>query len=412
MIRNGKIARLPSEVREELNIRLHDGEMGKELVAWLNSVPEVQATLKKYFNGHAVTEQNLSEWRTGGFEEWQRQQTSAEFCRTLAENSAELQLESNGGDSRPTGYRSLADRMAVILTVDAFQYRRSVMQAELNPKLRWEILKQLLEQVTKLRKDDHRQARLMLDQQRIAQEEERKAAAEKEMQAEKLRNQQEQSYWALLRWGPLVRLFGGGELGKFYADAIIRLQTGADPVEVPEHLKAELEAFKEALAKGGPLSAEDLHNAMDPDQSDPIQVDPINQTGNSVETDGKSTTSPRPAPSFAQELRQGQEREKNHAAGSSIAPNPSESDSIRLDPTKKPVGTMPPGQPASPAPAFDMRNHRFLKPYRELSWSRPEVIRNMTEQQLQSYILGALDHPVTRDANERVLGKGHVPRFD
>ena len=310
MTRNGKIARLPSAVREELNIRLHDGEMGKELVAWLNSVPEVKATLKKYFNGHAVTEQNLSEWRTGGFEEWQRQQASAEFCRTLAGNSAELQLESNGGDPRPTGYRSMADRMAVVLTVDAFQYRRSVMQAELDPKLRWEILKQLLEQVSKLRKDDHRQARLMLDQQRRAQEEERKATAEKEVQAEKLRNQQEQSYWALLRWGPLVRLFGGGELGKFYADAIIRLQTGAGPVEVPEPLKAELEAFKEVLAKGGPLNAEDIHQAMDP-------IDP---TGNSAAASGQAVGGQPGQPA------------KSSAPATSFAPNPSESDSIRLDP--------------------------------------------------------------------------------
>ena len=388
MTRNGKIARLPSAVREELNTRLNDGEMGKELVAWLNSVPEVQATLKKYFHGHAVTEQNLSEWRTGGFEEWQRQQASAEFCRTLSENSAELQLESNGGDARPTGYRSMADRMAVILTVDAFQYRRSVMQAELDPKLRWEILKQLLEQVSKLRKDDHRQARLMLDQQRIAQEEERKAAAEKEVQAEKLRNQQEQSYWALLRWGPLVRLFGGGELGKFYADAIIRLQTGAGPVEVPEHLKAALEAFKEVLAKGGPLNAEDIHNAMDPTESDPIQTDPTDPTGNSSAAGGQASQS------------------------QSVAPNPSESDSIRLDPTKKPVGTMPTGQPATPAPAFDMRNHRFLKPYQELPWARDELVRNMTEDQLEGWITAALQHPVYEDVNAKYLGKGHVPRFD
>ena len=397
MTRNGKIARLPSAVREELNIRLHDGEMGKELVAWLNSVPEVQASLKKYLNGHAVTEQNLSEWRTGGFEEWQRQQASAEFCRTLGENSAELQLESNGGDSRPTGYRSLADRLAVVLTVDAFQYRRSVMQAELDPKLRWEILKQLLEQVSKLRKDDHRQARLMLDQQRIAQEEERKAAAAKEVQAEKLRNQQEQSYWALLRWGPLVRLFGGGELGKFYADAIIRLQTGVGPVEVPEHLKAALEAFKEILAKGGPLSAEDIHNAMDPTESDPIQADP---TGNSAAASGQAVGG------------QPGQSARPSAPSPSVAPNPSESDSIRLDPTKKPVGTMPPGQPETPAPAFDMRNHRFLKPYRELPWAREELVRRMTEDQLVGWITAALEHPVYEYVNEKYLGKGHVPRFD
>ena len=43
--RNGKIARLPRGVRQELNRRLHEGEQGKRLVAWLNALPEVQPEL-------------------------------------------------------------------------------------------------------------------------------------------------------------------------------------------------------------------------------------------------------------------------------------------------------------------------------------------------------------------------------
>ena len=49
MSRFGKIARLPLDIREQLNRRLQDGEIGKELVVWLNSVPEVQAVLKAEF---------------------------------------------------------------------------------------------------------------------------------------------------------------------------------------------------------------------------------------------------------------------------------------------------------------------------------------------------------------------------
>jgi len=46
MTRNGKIARLPAAIREELNQRLFDGEPAKPLIEWLNGQPRVQAVLK------------------------------------------------------------------------------------------------------------------------------------------------------------------------------------------------------------------------------------------------------------------------------------------------------------------------------------------------------------------------------
>ena len=54
--RTGKIARLPREVREELNLRLERPEPGPQILAWLNGEP--------------VTKQNLSHWRQGGFRNW------------------------------------------------------------------------------------------------------------------------------------------------------------------------------------------------------------------------------------------------------------------------------------------------------------------------------------------------------
>lgn len=82
--RIGKIARLPAAVREELNRRLHNAAFGKELVDWLNALPEVQRILAERFVGQPISKQNLSEWRQGGFQDWLREQARRERIRELA----------------------------------------------------------------------------------------------------------------------------------------------------------------------------------------------------------------------------------------------------------------------------------------------------------------------------------------
>ena len=54
--RNGKIARLPRVVREQLNRRLQNGEQGKTLAAWLNSLPAVVVMLATEFDGKPIRE--------------------------------------------------------------------------------------------------------------------------------------------------------------------------------------------------------------------------------------------------------------------------------------------------------------------------------------------------------------------
>lgn len=70
MSRNGKIARLPEPLREELNSRLYQGEPAVRLMDWLNSLPEVQAALGVYFYGRPLNQQNLTEWKKGGYQDW------------------------------------------------------------------------------------------------------------------------------------------------------------------------------------------------------------------------------------------------------------------------------------------------------------------------------------------------------
>jgi hypothetical protein len=65
--RNGKIARLPKPIRDELARRIDNGEQGKDLVEWLDALPAVQDVLKEQFGGRPVNEQNLSEWKQGGY---------------------------------------------------------------------------------------------------------------------------------------------------------------------------------------------------------------------------------------------------------------------------------------------------------------------------------------------------------
>ena len=83
--RIGKIGRLPRQVRNELNRRLLEGEPGITLVDWLNGQPSVKAVLDRWFGGRPVTEQNLSEWKQGGFEDWQRQEEARAWVRELGE---------------------------------------------------------------------------------------------------------------------------------------------------------------------------------------------------------------------------------------------------------------------------------------------------------------------------------------
>ena len=103
--RQGKIARLPSKIREELNQRLLDGESGRKILPWLNGLPRVKEILGEDFEGLSVTDQNLSDWRQGGFQDWVKQRGRIDRTRELARYAAE-QSKANGA--------SIADGAAAI----------------------------------------------------------------------------------------------------------------------------------------------------------------------------------------------------------------------------------------------------------------------------------------------------------
>lgn len=101
MARQGKIARLPEPIREELNKRLRSGTLGPQLLPWLNAQPEVRAVLEEFFQNKDINAQNLSDWRQGGYEEWEKKQDRhhqrIEHTRELAQMSVKL-VQAGGGN--------------------------------------------------------------------------------------------------------------------------------------------------------------------------------------------------------------------------------------------------------------------------------------------------------------------------
>ena len=146
MKRTGKIARLPHQLRDQLNQRLHNGEPGVDLIQWLNSLPEVQALLAEHFNGVPISPQNLSEWNNGGFLDWLTTQELLEDAREFAANTAELPGFTDG---------HLADCLAHAITARyAVLLGKMPLEGALNPDLlaRFNLLHRLDRHVARLQR--------------------------------------------------------------------------------------------------------------------------------------------------------------------------------------------------------------------------------------------------------------------
>jgi len=159
MTRKGKIARLPPAVREELNRRLHNGDLGNKVVDWLNGLAEVQEVIAREFDGRPVREQNLSEWKSGGYGDWLARQEILAQARELASDAGELDKASEG---------RLTDHLATVIAVryaTVLAGWNGEVTEEFRQKLR--MLRDLSQSVVNLRREDHHGARLNLDREKV-----------------------------------------------------------------------------------------------------------------------------------------------------------------------------------------------------------------------------------------------------
>jgi hypothetical protein len=164
----GKISRLPREIREQLNRRLDDGEPGNRLVIWLNELPTVRALLAAEFGGAAINEQNLTNWKQGGFRDWRiqqeagalgvinaerrRPQNNAEGEETFNAQHSTLNVQGEGKfveqQLRPTGGQ-LAVTAEQLVTVVAVRYLAAVREWQQSPVpagRRWRQMRVILQE--------------------------------------------------------------------------------------------------------------------------------------------------------------------------------------------------------------------------------------------------------------------------
>jgi hypothetical protein len=172
MTRVGKVARLPKVVRDELNRRLDNNEQGKRLVKWLNSLPEVQAVTKAEFGGKPIREQNLSEWKQGGYRDWQKHQERHEFVRELTGEAKDLESAA--------GAVPLSSGLSTLLLVEIAQAVRDALEETADAATRLERLEEVARRFAQLRREESNAGRAQLARERWERE---LADAEKEKEA-------------------------------------------------------------------------------------------------------------------------------------------------------------------------------------------------------------------------------------
>lgn len=156
--RTGKIARLPRTVRDRLNQRLANGESGEALLEWLHAQPEVLEVLVRDFDGRPILKQNLSDWRRGGFRDWEARQERIETVQRLAEEADDI--ESAAAELPDRLSAIVAERFASLISATA-----SVKDWS-KPRLRAQLM-ELCEGIATLRRFDQGAARLKQEREQL-----------------------------------------------------------------------------------------------------------------------------------------------------------------------------------------------------------------------------------------------------
>jgi hypothetical protein len=215
--RNGKIARLPRFVRDELNERLERSEESPQLLAWLNELPEVKEVVQDDFAGIPISKQNLSEWRQGGFEEWLARRELWEHAHNTMDFAEDLAGE---------GEHVLADDVATVLAA-RYAALLAKWDGEVDEKFeaKTRAINRLCRSVVQLQRSMHRAAKDNEDYIRRLDADDEEA---KEKQKQKLMEK--------IMWGVqeprLAKIIGGGTAGAELAKLISQIQT--DQWEKPE----------------------------------------------------------------------------------------------------------------------------------------------------------------------------------
>ena len=124
MNNTSKIASLPRDLRIKLNRCIDDGLSTREILAWLNRDETVRKILAGQFDSKPINKQNLSVWRTGGYQEWTNHCDALELAREISSDADDdLTFLSQGQDGNP----GFSDKMSLWFSIRYLVLAKKVM---------------------------------------------------------------------------------------------------------------------------------------------------------------------------------------------------------------------------------------------------------------------------------------------
>jgi hypothetical protein len=301
MARTGKIARLPRDIRSQLNTRLQDGQGGKQIVLWLNSLPQVKEVLAAKFDGRPVNEQNLSDWRLGGYQEWLAHNDILAQVGELADNRDELQAVAPGQSLADHLTAAITFRFAAILAAQGQQFDEPA-----RGQLR--LLTRLCQAAVKLRRSDQNAARLKIETERWEMARTQMAEEWAETTLRKQRDALAAPIWAAVKSGERAVEFGGGKAARFAAEMLREIETCDDPVHFYANSKVlaaqspeEWRRYAQEWAKHPPVQKTPAQAAIE-------MIEEFDAYLESKESKSKAATSPSPSKSSRRSKRPAKRR--------------------------------------------------------------------------------------------------------
>ena len=365
MARTGKIARLPRDIRIQLNTRLQDGHDGKQIVHWLNSLPQVKKVLAARFDSRPINEQNLSDWRLGGYQEWLAHNDILAQVGDLADNQHELQAVVPGQSLADHLAAAVSFRFAAILASQGQQFDEPA-----RGQLR--LLTRLCQAAVKLRRSDQNAARLKIETERWELARRQMTEERAETILRKQRDALAAPIWAAVKAGERAVEFGGGKAARFAAEMLREIETCDDPVHFYANSKVlaaqsleEWRRYGQEMAKHPPVQKTPAQAAIE-------MIEEFDTYLKSKESKSKAAASPSPSKSSR--------RSKKPAKRRPTSPRPPPPASPRVPPVHQvhpvhnvnqvhqqatpptqsnPDQSIPPGpMPPDPVPSCPIVSHR------------------------------------------------------
>lgn len=115
MARTGKIARLPKSLRDQVNLALRDGATASRVIELLTAAKAGGATNGDGSEIDLPNDQNITNWREGGYAEWCKEQERLDDMRIKREFAMDVVKQNEGGKIHEAGLNLAASQIFEVL---------------------------------------------------------------------------------------------------------------------------------------------------------------------------------------------------------------------------------------------------------------------------------------------------------